>query len=152
MRSVRLIGPCIATLLAASGCTGPSAETPLPSVAASLKDALPSSASVAVYQDKGDWGDVVTVMDSDERMATGPTPGETFSAAQAWLASHDQALHDAGFDHVLLCNSAVNINVSTGADSRLSEMVPVGPGGSLVSVETSRASDSGNSTTMSCDA
>jgi hypothetical protein len=84
-------------------------------------------------------------------MAAGPTPGEALNATQAWLASNAEMLSEDGFEHVLLCNSAVNVDVSTGATSRLSEMIPVDPGGSIVSVRTSQPSDSGNSTTIPCD-
>jgi hypothetical protein len=135
-------------ILSGSACMSSS----LPPEAKSLEDALPSSATVAVYRDKGRWGDVVGVLDSDESMAAGPTPGATFSATQAWLAENTQSLQDAGFDYLLQCNSAVNIDPSSGeVTSRLSEMVPLELGGSITSVKTGQKADSGNSTTISCE-
>jgi hypothetical protein len=140
------------TMLALLSCSGANPATPLPSVAASFKEALPSTASVAVYRDNGKWGDVIAVSDSDDRMAAGPTPGETWSAAQAWMAANSQLLRDEGFDRVLLCHSAVNVDPATGAaTSRLSEMVPLVPGGSIVSVKTGQSSNTGNSTKIPCE-
>jgi len=118
----------------------------------SLEDALPSSATVAVHRDKGRWGDVVAVLDSDENMAAGPTPGATFSATQQWLSENGHSLQDAGFDYLLQCNSAVNVDPSSGdVSSRLSEMISVKPGRSNLSVKTGQQADSGNSTTISCE-
>jgi hypothetical protein len=118
----------------------------------SLEDALPSSATVAVHRDKGKWGDVVVVLDSDENMAAGPTQGETWAATQAWLAANTQSLDDAGFDYLLQCNSAVNVDpASREVRSRLSEMLPVKPGGQITTVRTGQEADSGNATTISCE-
>lgn len=135
-------------VLAGFGCTSSS----LPPEALALEDALPSSATVAVYRDKGKWEDVIVVLDSDENMATGPTPGATFSATQEWLAQNSGSLQDAGFDYLLQCNSAVNVDPSSGeVSSRLSEMIPLEPGGFITSVKTDQQADSGNSTTISCE-
>jgi hypothetical protein len=118
----------------------------------SLEDALPSSAAVTVHPDQGDWGDVVVIHDSDESMAAGPTPGDTWNAAQAWLDANSQSLDEAGFDYVLLCNSAVSLGPSTGETvRRLSEMIPVRPGGTIRSVRTSQNADSGSATKISCE-
>ncbi len=46
-----------------AACTGSTnGGAPLPSVAASFEGSLPSTASVAVYDDKGTWGDAVSLL------------------------------------------------------------------------------------------
>jgi hypothetical protein len=128
-------------------CTG----TSLPPAVTSFERALPSSASVTVHDNRGKWGDVVVVLDSDENMSV-ETPGETLIAAQAWILENSQVLIDAGLDYVLLCHSAVNTDPSTGEVlDRPSEMVPTRPGGTITSVRTGQESDAGRSTTVSCE-
>lgn len=102
---------------------------------------------------KGDatWGDVIVVSDTADNMASGPIPGATFTALQVWLTApaNQKALADGGWDHVLACDSAVNVDPA-GNESRLSEMIPTASGGTVRAMRTGQASSSGSGTTIDC--
>jgi hypothetical protein len=132
-------------------CSETPNSMPLDPVAASLQAELPSTARVFTSKDQGVWGDVIAVDDSDERMAAGPVPGTTWDQVQHWLSTNTDRLRDAGFDHVLLCDSAVNLNPQGEPAAGLSEMLPTRANGLIRAVKTGQPSNSLNSTSIPCE-
>jgi len=149
LTALLVVSLCIAVAGCHSGDQQESTSSD-PTVSA-IHAALPSSATVSEAKGDPTWGNVIVVTDGDANMAEGPVPGATITALQLWLSdpSHEQTLVAAGWDHVLACHSAVNIDPS-GGRSTASEMIPTRPGGVMKTVRTGEQESSAGGTSIDC--